>query len=615
MTAAALDAAWRAGLTPDPQISVEAWATAHRILPATSAEPGRWRTSRTPYLAGIMDCLSSTSPIERVVVMAAAQVGKTEIGLNFTGSVIHLTPGAMLYVMPTTEAARRTVRTRVDPMIEATPELRDRVVTPGPRKAGNSAFLKSYPGGSVAFVGANSGVGLRSTPARFIVLDEVDAFPHDAGGEGDPVQLAIARTATFRGRRKILMMSTPTVEGVSRIASAYAESDQRRLYWPCPHCTEYRPFVWSAIQWPEDDPHRAFLACASCGGVIEERQKPILLANCRWQATGGGDGRTAGFHISGLASPFVTWSELALDFLASKRTAERLQVWTNTALGEPFEDRDTAPLAPDTLAARGAECDVPWTDLLPDGAAVITAGVDTQDDRIEVEWVAWGRGEESWSLDYAIVHGDTSRPEVWAALDALLLRRFRHPRAVQDLPVSAVAVDSGGHRTDMVMRFSAERLNRRVWAIKGRGGAGVPPWPRRPPKPLRARLAPVHMVGVDTLKHGLLTRLRIDKPGAAACHWPADRDYFWFQGLVAERPVRRFTKGVARIEWVHDPGVRNEPLDCRVYATAALHGLYAAGLSLADAVARIESAELRTESPAPAAVPRQTVFRSNFMKL
>lgn len=527
--------------------------------------------------------------------MAAAQVAKTEIGLNLLGSIVHLWPGLCLHVSPTTESARRMVRTRVDPMLESTPELANRIVKPGPRKSGNSAFFKSYPGGSVAFVGANSGVGLRSTPARFVILDEVDAFPADAGGEGDPVQLAVARTATFRGKRKVLLLSTPTIEGVSRIAAAYAETDQRKLFWPCLHCGEFFSPAWEHVRWPDGQPELAILACPSCGGIHEDRHKPQLLANHEWRATAEGDGKTAGFHVTGLASPFVTWSEISVNFMASKSDPSRLQVWTNTALGEPFEDRETAPLSPDLLASRAVDCDPAWSRILPGGVAVITAGVDTQDDRLEVEIVGWGLHEESWSLDYQIIHGDTSRPDPWDALDRLIAKRFRHCRAVPDLPIAAVCIDSGGHRTDQVMRYSAARLNRRIWAIKGRGGQGVPPWPKRPPKVRRGGVAPVFMIGVDPLKRTLFDRLGIDAPGPGHCNFPAERDHWWFEGLVSERPIRKWTRGVARIEWIVDRGVRNEPLDCRNYATAALHGLYASGFSLSDTTARMAAAPIRTD--------------------
>jgi phage terminase large subunit GpA-like protein len=586
------DDVWRKGLAPDPQMTVSEWAERHRMLPQTAAEPGRWRTSRTPYIREPMDCLSPSSPIEKVVVMAAAQVSKTECGLNFLGSIIHLWPGLCLHVSPTTEAARRLVRTRVDPMIESTPELASRVVKPGPRKAGNSAFFKSYAGGAVAFVGANSGVGLRSTPAKFIILDEVDGFPFDAGGEGDPVALAVARTATFRGRRKVLMLSTPTVEGSSRIADAYSESDQRKLYWPCLHCGEFFTPTWEDVRWPEGEPLKAHMVCPSCGGIHEERDKTKMLAASEWRATAKGDGTTAGFHIPGTVSPFVRWGELARDFLAAKASPERLQVWVNTSLGLPFEDRDTAPVEIETLMARAVEADPPWTDLLPDGAAIITVGADVQSDRIEAEFVAWGVGERSWSIDYAVLWGDTSRDEVWQAFDRLLSRRFRHPRTVGDLPVHAAAIDAG-FRTDRVLSFTQTRAARRIWAIKGRAGSGIKPWPARPPKPRRGGVSPVHIVGVDAVKQTVMTRLRMTEPGPGHIAFPSDRDREWYMQLTSERLVRKYQAGRPRLEWIADRTIRNEALDARVYATAALHGLYASGLSLADTAARIAAAPLR----------------------
>jgi len=615
LTASLVDEAWRKGLRPEPQLTVTEWADANRTLPGTNAEPGPWRTSRVPYLAEIMDCLSTGSPVERVVLMKGAQTGGTEAGLNAIGYWVAHAPGLILAVWPSIDMVRRNSRTRIEPLIDGTPALRRRIAPARAKDPGNTVGLKEFPGGALIMTGANSATGLRSTPARYLVLDEVDAFPADADGEGDPVSLAIQRTVTFRGRRKIFLISTPTEAGVSRIEKAYGESDQRRFFVPCPHCGIHQVLTWRGVTWPEGEPRKAFYVCEACGGVIEEAEKPAMLAAGEWRATAEGDGITAGFHLSALYSPFESWGEIAADFLVSKRDPHRLKTWTNLKLGEAYEDRDMAPLAPDTLQGRGEDVAQPWTELLPEGVVVITAGVDTQDDRIEVEFVGWGRGEASWSLDYDILHGDTSRPDVWQALDRLLLRRFRHPKAIASLPVLAAAIDSGGHRTDMVMKFSAERLNRRVWAIKGRGGPGVPPWPKRPPKPRAASLAPVHMVGVDSLKHGLLSRLRIDDGGGGSCRWPADRDYFWFQGIVAERPVRRWTKGVARIEWVPDPGVRNEPLDCRVYATAALHGLYAAGLSLADLVAKADAAPLKTDSaPADEQETRTTpVVRSSWM--
>jgi len=618
-TLALVEEAWCRGLATPPAMTVSEWADQNRLLPGANAEPGPWRTSRVPYLREIMDCLSVSSPVERVVLMKGAQTGGTEAALNAIGYWIDHAPGAILAVWPSIDMVRKNSRTRIEPLVQDTPAIRAKIVPPRSREPGNTIALKEFPGGSLMMTGANSGSGLRSHPARYLTLDEVDGFPADVDDEGDPVSLAIQRTVTYRGRRKIIMISTPTIAGVSRIERAYAESDQRRFYVPCPHCGEFQALIWSGVTWtkePEEEPARAFYACQECGGVIEEHQKPALLAAGEWRAESPGHGKAAGFHLSALYSPFESWGEIAVDFLASKSDPTRLKTWTNLKLGEAFEDRATQTVPIDELQARAEAVERSWTEFLPDGVVVITAGVDVQDNRIEVEFVGWGRNEESWSLDYRIIHGDPAGPEPWAALDALLMRTFRHPRDVPDLRVAASAVDSGGHRTSHVMAYSAARLARRVWAIKGKGGPGIPAWPRRPPKPQRATTTPLHIVGVDGLKSQLFARLRLE-PGTApgVCHFPADRDFTWFAGLMAERPVRKWTRGVPRIEWIVDRGVRNEPLDCRVYATAALAGLGAAGFSLSDAASRLaETPVRRTEVTTPPKLDEmRPVVRSKWM--
>ncbi|MFS8184216.1 phage terminase large subunit family protein [Pseudovibrio denitrificans] len=581
-------------LAPERQLTVSQWANAYRQLPPTSAEPGRWKTERVPYLGEIMDCLSTASQVERVVFMAGAQVGKTEAGLNWIGYVIDHAPGMMLLVMPSLDMLKRNSRTRIDPLINDTPALKAKVAAPKTREKGNTIAMKSFVGGELVMTGANAPTGLRSTPVRYIFLDEVDGYPVDADGEGDPVELAIRRTATYAGKKKIYLCSTPTLSGVSRIEKAYAESDQRKFFVPCPHCGAMQVIAWARIKWPEGEPLKATLHCEHCGEPIEERHKLKMLAQGQWQATKDGDGRTAGFWLPGLYSPFETWGEMAAEFLTVKSDPPRLQTFVNTRLGEAYEDRDTAPIEAERLLSR---CE-PFGEILPDEVALITAGVDTQDDRLELEIVGWGKGEESWSLDYQVLWGDPAFPEVWQQLDAVLLQRYPHVRDVHPLPISAVAIDSGGHRTPNVMEYVQPRQNRRVWAIKGRGGPGIPAWPKRPPKLKAGQLAPLYIVGVDSLKHTLISRLRIEAACAGYCHFPEGRDLDYFRGITAEKPVRVYKGGVAKIKWVADSGVRNEPLDCRVYASAALHGLAASGVMLEQAVKALGEKAIRQEDRA-----------------
>jgi phage terminase large subunit GpA-like protein len=598
-----------AGLDVPPQVTVSEWADACRVLPSTAAEPGPWRTGRTPYLRGIMDALSPGDPAERVVFMKGSQVGGTEVGLNWVGSTVENAPGLGLFVMPTTESARRNVRVRIDPLIEATPSLAARVVKARSRDPGNTATLKSFPGGQWAFVGANSAVGLRSTPARYLFLDEVDGFPLDADGEGDPVALAIQRTVAFRGRRKIFLVSTPTLAGVSRIEKAFLESDQRRYFVPCPHCGALQPLQWSQVRWPPGRRDLADFACEHCGEAITEADKPAMLARGEWRATAAGDGRTVGFHLSALYSPFETWAEIAVEHGLVRNDPPRLQTWVNLKLGEPWEDRAAQGV---TAAALMARCEA-WPPDGPPGVVVVTAGIDVQQDRLEVEIVGWGRGEESWSLAYLTLHGNPAEPDVWGRLDDALLRRHA------GRPVLAACVDTGAF-SKAVYDFASPRHGRaaaRVWAIKGSSIRGLPLWPRRPSRPKPGR-PPLYVIGADSGKEIAFARLAIAEPGPGFCHWPTGRDLDFFEMMTAERPVRRYSRGMARREWVKASHSRNEAFDARVYALAALHGLRACGLDLDREAGRTKGRpslcrDNAGQVPSPGPV-RPRVIRSDYLE-
>lgn len=611
-TAEWADLVWRRGIAPEPMLTVSEWANEHRMLPALSAEPGRWRTSRTPYLAEIMDVLSSSSTIERVVFMKGAQLGGTEAGLNWCGYVIHHAPGMMLMVQPSIEMVRRNTATRIDPLIETSPALRERVSRPRSRDAGNSTSRKKFPGGMLVMTGANSAVGLRSIPSRYLFLDEVDGYPQDADGEGDPVALAIQRTVTYRGRRKIFLVSTPTLKGFSRIEAAYDESDQRRFFVPCIHCGAFQVIAWAQIHWPDDRRDQAYFACGECGGVMEEHDKPRMIAQGEWRATADGDGNTAGFHLSSLYSPFETWGEIAVEHGLVRKDPARLKTWVNTKLGETWEDPSSEIVDVHGLMARREA----WGDQLPAGIAALTAGVDIQDNRLEVRIIGWGMDQESWSVRYSVLWGDPARPEVWEALDAALLAAFPHERQIADMTIRAAAIDTGGHHTMAAYGFCRSRLSRRVWAIKGRGGQGVPVWPRKPSRSNKGNL-PLFMVGVDAAKDALTARLRIPEPGPGFVHFPLDRGPEYFDQLTAERAITRYSAGRPVREWRPvRSGARNEALDTFVYGTAALHGLIAAGLNLNLEATRLAAIPLKEAGTAGAhAVPAKakTTIRSSWL--
>ena len=571
-------AAAAAGARPDPLLTISQWADRYRWLSQrASAEHGRWRTERTPYLREIMDCLSPMSLIERTVFMKGAQIGGTECGNNWMGYIIHQAPGPMMAVQPTVEMAKRNSKQRIDPLIEESEVLRKLVRDPRSRDSGNTVLSKDFPGGVLVMTGANSAVGLRSMAARYLFLDEVDAYPGDVEGEGDPITLAMARTRTF-ARRKVFLVSTPKITGMSRIESAYEESDQRKYWVPCPTCREFQILKFAQLRWPKGDPQSAVYICEHCGQEIRNHQKQSMLARGEWRAGAKGDGRTAGFHISSLYSPvgWFSWGDAAKQFEQAQKNPALLQVFVNTVLGETWTLLGEAPEW-QKLYDRREEYKV---GLVPRGGLFLTAGADVQKDRIEVEIAAWGRGKESWSVDYRVFEGDTSRAAVWEKLTGLLNESFTTESGLE-LPIMQLAVDSG-FATIEVYQW-ARRQGGRVLVIKGDSRTPSLIGSASPVEvgPMGAKLkrgVRVWPVNSGMAKEELYRWLRQDRPTdedvakgipfpSGYCHFPRYSEEY-FKQITAEQLVTKIVKGYRRHEW-QKMRERNEALDCRVYARAA----------------------------------------------
>jgi phage terminase large subunit GpA-like protein len=384
----AIERAWRDGLKPDPLLTVSEWADRSRVLSQrASSEPGRWRTERTPYLREIMDCLSPGSPVQRVALMKGAQIGGTECGNSWIGYVIRQAPGPMMAVSPTVELAKRNSKQRIDPLIEESDVLRERVRERRSRDSGNTVLSKDFPGGVLILTGANSAVGLRSMPARYLFLDEVDGYPGDVEGEGDPILLAERRSATFE-RRKILLVSTPKTKSLSRIQREYEASDQRRFFVPCPHCGERQRLELENLRWPEGYPREAEHACVRCGALIGERHKTWMLEHGAWRATAEGDGRTAGFHLSSLYSPvgWFSWADAAEMYEQAQKTPDLMKGFVNTVLGLPFEEEAEAPEWQRLYERR--ECY--RIGIVPEPGLLLTAGDDVQKTGSRSRWSPGG---------------------------------------------------------------------------------------------------------------------------------------------------------------------------------------------------------------------------------
>ena len=564
---------FNAGLRPDPQLLVSEWADEYRTLSQiSSSEPGRFRTSRTPYLKELMDCLSPSSDVEEVVFMKGAQIGGTEAGNNWVGFVIDQAPGPMLVVQPTVEMAKRWSKGRLAPLISDSPCLEGKVKDPRSRDSGNTVQSKEFPGGIVVITGANSAVGLRSMPVRYLFLDEEDAYPLDVNGEGDPISLAIRRTSTC-ARRKILKVSTPTIQGLSRIERDFDNSDQRFFWVPCPECEETQILKWTQIKYDNDDPATTRYECEHCGYGIKNHQKTWMLERGQWRARSPEVTKFAGFHLSSLYSPvgWFSWEDAVDRFLVAKKNEELLKVWVNTVLGETWTDKGEAP---DWERLRERAEDYKIGDV-PENGLVLTAGADVQKDRIEVEIVAWGKDKQSWSVEYKIFYGDPASSDLWKQLSELLQETLTHESGV-DLPIMMLAIDSG-YATQEVYNWVRKQPASRVMAIKGVSRSVAPLGsPSKVDvtyrgKKLRRGLR-MWPVGVSILKsefyHWLkLTRNEDETFPSGYCHFPKYNPEF-FKQLTAEQLITRMVKGYPKREWqkVRD---RNEALDCLVYARSA----------------------------------------------
>ena len=569
----------REALRFEADLTVSQWADNNRMLSGkASAEPGPWRTDRTPYLREVMDCLSTTSPVQRVVLMAGAQLGKTEGGANWLGYVIDHAPGPMLMVQPTVDMAKRLSKQRLESLISDTPVLSEKIAPARSRDSGNTMFSKEFPGGMMILTGANSATGLRSTPCRYIFLDEVDAFPGDVDGEGDPVTLAERRSTTF-SRRKIFMTSTPTVKDFSRIEAEYLLSDQRRFFVPCPCCGGMQWLKWTQLKYQDNDPSTARYECEACCERFSENHKTGMLQAGEWRATAPGDGKTAGFQISSLYSPlgWKSWHEVVEDFLRAKGDAPRLKTWVNTVLGETWEEDYASKVSADGLLER---CEHFEPAVIPENGLALTVGVDVQDNRLAVSVWAWGRDEEGWLLDHQEIYGDPSRQELWKQLDEVALREWPHVLGGKLRP-DVVAIDSGGHFTAEVYQYARERGRQGVIAIKGQSQRGKPPIGKPSKVDINAkgqtlkRGAQVWPVGSDTAKTTLFGRLKHNEPGPGYLHFHMQTTSEYFEQLTAEKQVLRTNRnGFPVREWVLPASKRNEALDCLVYAYAALNRMY-----------------------------------------
>lgn len=561
---------------PPAMQTVSEWADQNRVLVSESAaEPGPWRTDRAPYQREIMD--SFTQPeIWQIVIMASAQVGKSEIELNMMGRAIDLDPGPMLYVQPTDKVAEDYSKRRIAPMIAACPTLKEKIYKAKGRDAANTVNMKTFPGGSLAIIGANSPADLSSKPVRYVFMDETDRFPASAGTEGDPQELAERRTETFRHNRKIVKTSTPTVKGASRIEKDYRHGTQEEWHTECPFCHSYSFIRFENIKFEKEEfkneegekdylVKRVAWKCPVCEREVDEhiaKRQPGKWVSKNPQAMQNG---IRSFRLNAFMSPWSDWKDIARKFLKAGKDPEKLKVFYNTVLGETWETKINSGLA-DKLYKQREHYDAE----VPSGVLLLTMGIDTQDNRLEYEVVGWDRSAQSWGISRGIIPGRADAPGVWEEVDELLDRTWKTKRGLK-MKILATFMDSGGNHTQAVYKECARRQSKRIWAIKGEGGEGKE-YCRMMKRAKGENTAVKFIIGVDDGKSGIMYEAGIEEPGANYMHFPIDLrtgyDREYFRGLISEQMVihRRGGKSVITWEKIYE---RNEPLDCRNYARAA----------------------------------------------
>ena len=562
-------------MKPPKLQSVSEWADSNRILVSeSSSEPGRWRTDRAPYQKEIMDAFTQPG-IWQIVIMASAQVGKTELELNMMGRAIDVDPGPMLFVQPTDGFAEDFSKRRVAPMIRACPALQRKVYEAKSRDAGNTITMKTFPGGSVAFTGANSPTELAGRPVRYVFMDEIDRFPASAGTEGDPLELAERRTETFRHNRKVVKTSTPTIKGASKIEKAYMLGTQEEWHTECPHCKKFSFIRFDNIKFDKEEykdeggernyhVRNVRWQCPLCQGETKEYDTKRCPA--KWVAKNPEAIETGvrSFRLNAFMSPWSDWTDICRSFLKAHDDPELLKVFVNTMLGESWEMRDRSG-APEMLFNRREI----YNAEVPTGVLVMTMGIDTQDNRLEYEVVGWGREEQSWGIAKGVIPGRADAPEVWEEIDDLLDREWSLPNGMK-MRILASFMDSGGHFTQEVYGECARRQAKRLFAVKGEGGDK--PYVRLMKKDNGKDNATRFIIGVDSGKEAIMYATTVTEPGKRYMHFPRDYtcgyDIEYFRGLISEKMVlhRRMGQTVVSWEKTYD---RNEPLDCRNYARAA----------------------------------------------
>ncbi len=526
--------------------------------------------------------------------MKSAQIAWTDgVVNNYIGKRIDIDPCPIVMMFPKEGAAKEYNQEKFTPMVEATPRLSSRVDISKSRAAENRQLFKNFDGGFLKLVGANSPSSVKSTPAPVVIVEEPDDCSANVKGQGDSIKLLEERTKTYV-RRKVIFGGTPSIKGVSHIDAEYEASDKRKKWVPCHDCGDSHVLSWDNVTWQCEaeslhdvfgraQPETAAYHCPHCGSVWTDNQKNANVRAGEWRAERETRG-VAGFYINELYSPFpgsrlryLVERYLKADHLKNQGDEREMIVFVNSALGMAYEASSDAPDL-DALQERGVD----YAELtVPSGGIVITAGVDVQHDRLAVVIRAWGRDEESWLVFWGELHGNCidKNDDVWSKLDQLLFRSFAHESGAQ-LAISCVSVDSSdGQSSDAVYHYVRSRQHRGVMAVKGASDGGIDREIYAVPKQSIDRVSQKkskadkyglkpYIVGTHRAKDLIASRIKLEGDGAGRMHWHKDVRGDYYEQITSEVLVPS-RHNLRKKTWQKKHGVRNEALDCEVYALHA----------------------------------------------
>lgn len=580
------------------------WQDQNRVLPKGSAEPGPWRTSRTPYLKAILDAAISPR-YKRIVIMMGSQMGKTECLLGIMGYKLDVDPGPIIFVSASAQLAESVSNNRFMPMVLSTPALDEKL---DKRKTKNKVREKIVGGQRVGFTTAGSAIELSSHPAQMVLLDERDRMSADVDGEGDPVTLAEARVTTYADGR-VIVASTPTLEGASPIWDLFVGGTQSRWVWPCPECLtpfapEFALLQWSEKATPQQAKRSARLACPHCGALIEDRHRASMNAAGRFEVTGDAESDTASFWVSGLCSPWRSWGAAASAWIEAVRSGEpgRAQAVKNTVFGELFLLEGERPTTEAVTGLVGAysQGDVPAE------ARAVTAGVDMQADRLVYAVRAWGPKSTSWLIHHGEIYGETDQQQVWEQLAELLAADYGH------LKMRLMLVDSG-FRPDAAYAF-ARRFPGRVYPSKGHDTQAKPVNIARLDVDAKGKASRrgIQLAHIDTsyFKSWIHGRIAWPIAEAGAWHLPADVSDDYMEQILAES---RVAKRSGQVVWVRSKKA-NHFLDCEVLNAAAGHLIGVHTIKATTAPNGAVTTPTTEPAPSPLSIPNRgaaPIRRSN----